>query len=84
MSPSTLWAGLTVNPRRVHPLCGPSQIVNPHGVRPHCGHEYLSLVGFIHFVDLVKQLTFVGSVHFVDMSIDPSWGPSTLWTLSNN
>ena len=21
------------------------------------------------------------SVHFVDMSVDPLWGPSTLWTV---
>ena len=37
-------------------------------------------MGFVHFVDLCKFLTLVGSVHFVDWSLDPSLGPSTLWT----
>ena len=59
----------TVNPCGVRPLCGLSQTINTRGVRPLCGHEFWSLVG---------------SVHFVDMNFDPSWGPSTLWTLSNN
>ena len=46
--------------------------------------KQLTLVGSVHFVDLVKQLTLVGSVHFVDINIDPSWGLSILWTLSNS
>ena len=63
-----LWTWILI-PRVVHPLCGLSQIVNPRGVRPLCGHEFWSLVG---------------SVHFVDLKFDSLWGLSTLWTLSNN
>ena len=42
---STLWTGLTVAPSWVRPLCG---------------YEYWSLMGSVHFMDLVKQLTLVG------------------------
>ena len=38
-------------------------------------------MGSVHFVDLRFFLfTLVESVHFVDSGLDPSWGPSTLWT----
>ena len=42
--------------------------------------KFLTLVGSVHVVDLFKFLTLVGSVHVVDWSLDPWWGPSTLWT----
>ena len=41
--------------------------------------KLVTLVGFVHFVDLYKFVTLVGSVHYVDWGFDPWWGPSTLW-----
>ena len=38
------------------------------------------MVGSVHFVGLFKFFTLVGSVHVVDYGLDPTRGPSTLWT----
>ena len=53
---------------------------DPCRVRPCCGLWSCPFVGSVHFVDLFKFFTLVGSVHVVDYGLDPSWGPSTLWT----
>ena len=42
-------------------------VLTLRGVRPLCGLKF-------------KFLTLVGFVHVVDWSLDPLWGPSTLWT----
>ena len=52
----------------------------PCWVRPRCGLEFWPFVGSVYFVDSFKFSTLVGSVHVVDWCLDPSWGPSTLWT----
>ena len=60
----------TVNPRGVRPLCGFCQIVNPRGVRPLCG--------------LCQTVNPHGVRPLCGHEIDPLWGPSTLWSLSNS
>ena len=80
------------DPCGVRPLCGLESwpfigsvhIVDlckfdPCGVRPLCGLESWPFVRSIHIANL-WSLTLVGSIHFVDWSLDPSWGPFTLWT----
>ena len=62
--PSTLWIYLSFLP-----LSGPStlwtMVLTLRGARPLCGLKFFTLVGF---------------VHVVDWGLNPSWGPSTLWT----
>ena len=62
--PSTLWIYLSFLP-----LSGPStlwtMVLTLRGVRPLCGLKFFTLIGF---------------VHVVDWGLNPSWGPSTLWT----
>ena len=63
---STLWTYLSFLPSSC-PSTLWTMVLTLRGVRPPCGLKF-------------NFLTLVGFIHVVDLSLDPSWGPSTLWT----
>ena len=63
---STLWTYLSFLPSSC-PSTLWTMVLTLRGVRPPCGLKF-------------NFLTLVGFVHVVDLSLDPPWGPSTLWT----